>query len=61
MGGHLVRVFTERWTGEFVSFSWDGLNGGGEEVHKGPLVAVAYIDASEGSGEVLREIFLFEP
>ncbi len=61
MGGHLVRVFTERWTGEFVSISWDGLNGDGEKVHKGPLVAVAYVDASEGSSEVLREIFLFEP
>jgi hypothetical protein len=61
LGGHLVRVFTQRFSGEFVSFPWDGLNGGGEEVHKGPLVAVAYVDASGGTSEVLREIFLFEP
>ena len=61
MGGHLVRVFNQRFTGEFVSFPWDGLNGDGEKVHKGPLVAVAYVDSSGGTNEVLREIFLFEP
>jgi hypothetical protein len=61
MGGHLVRIFSERWSGEFVSFPWDGLNGDGEKVHKGPLVAVAYVEASEGSNQIVREIFLFEP
>jgi hypothetical protein len=61
MAGHLVRAFTEPFSSEFVSFQWDGLNGDGEKVHKGPLVAVAVVEGSEGSSETLREIFLYEP
>jgi hypothetical protein len=61
MSGNLVRVLTDPWAGEFVSIPWDGLNGDGEKVHKGPLVAVAYLDSSTGKSEPIREIFLFEP
>lgn len=61
MSGNLVRVLTESWAGEFVSIPWDGLNGDGVKVHKGPLVAVAYVDSSTGKREPIRKIFLFEP
>jgi hypothetical protein len=61
MGGHLVRVLEERAAAEFVSIPWDGLNGDGREVKKGPLVAVAYVGSATGSDDVIRKIFLFEP
>ncbi len=60
MGGHLVRVLEERAAAEFVSIPWDGLNGDGKEVKKGPLVAVAYLGSATGSDDVIRKIFLFE-
>jgi hypothetical protein len=61
MSGNLVRVFNAPWSGEFVSIPWDGRNGDGEKVHKGPLVAVAYVDSGSGKTDILRKIFLYEP
>jgi len=61
MGGHLVRVLDERYGGDFVSIAWDGLNGDGEKAKKGPLVAVALVERSDGAKDTLRGIFLFEP
>ena len=61
MSGHLVRALVERSSADFVSIVWDGLNGGGDDVKKGPLVAVALVEHSDGEKESLRSIFLFEP
>jgi hypothetical protein len=40
---------------------WDGLNGQGETVQRGPLVAVLLLDFVDGSTQTLREIFVFDP
>jgi len=61
MSGHLVRALVERSSADFVSIVWDGLNGDGDDVKKGPLVAVALVYHSDGEKESLRSIFLFEP
>jgi hypothetical protein len=61
LGGHLVRVLEERSAGEFVSLIWNGKNGDGEAVKKGPLVAVAREESASGGDDVIRKIFLFEP
>lgn len=45
----------------FVSIPWDGSNGDGDAVRKGPLVAVAVIEYDAGSEETLRQAFMFEP
>jgi hypothetical protein len=61
MSAHVVCVLLGRFSGDFVSITWDGLNGGGEKVKKGPLVAVARVQYEGGDEESLRGIFLFEP
>lgn len=60
LGGHLVRLLEERSPADKVSIAWNGLNGDGQKVKKGPLVAVAVVELSSGKNEVFREIFLFE-
>jgi hypothetical protein len=37
------------------------LNGSGVEVKKGPLVGVAAIDYADGSHDVFRDVFLYDP
>jgi hypothetical protein len=61
MGGKLVRALSSQSSGSNISIAWDGRNGDGETVRKGPLVAVAQIRYQSGGSEVFREIFLFEP
>ena len=61
MSGHLVCVLEERFPADFVSIAWNGLNGDGNGVNKGPLVAVALVETSDGKKEALRRVFLFEP
>lgn len=58
--GDLVTQFESREQRTFYSFPWDGLNASGERVHRGPLIAVAAIDYSDGSHEVIRRAFLFD-
>jgi hypothetical protein len=59
--GHLVIALEDDDTQQFYSFSWNGLNGSGVEVKKGPLVGVAAVDYPDGSHDVFREIFLYDP
>jgi hypothetical protein len=61
MGGHAVRVLDGGTTSDNVTIAWDGINGDGVEVRKGPLVAVAFVEFASGTNETLREVFLFEP
>jgi len=61
MSGLLVCVLEKRSPADFVSIAWNGLNGDGREVKKGPLVAVALVELSDGKKEALRRVFLFEP
>jgi flagellar hook assembly protein FlgD len=61
MGGKLVQILRNGSSGSNISVPWDGKNGDGEIVKKGPLVAVGQIDYQSGGSEVFREIFLFEP
>ena len=60
IGGKLVRVLRNSLPGSNISISWDGKNGDGDTVQKGPLVAVGKIRYESGGSEVFREIFLFE-
>jgi flagellar hook assembly protein FlgD len=60
MAGDPVVVLARAFAATSYSFAWNGLNGNGEDVKKGPLVAVAEIRYEDGSQEIIREIFLFE-
>jgi hypothetical protein len=59
--GDLVVVLEDEHAKQYYSFGWNGLNGSGVEVKKGPLVAVAAVDYADGSHDVFREIFLYDP
>ncbi len=61
VGGHAVRVLDERPTSGNVTIPWNGVNGDGDEVKKGPLVAVVLVEFASGKNETLRDVFLFEP
>jgi hypothetical protein len=61
LAGHVVRVLEQTPASDFVSISWNGANGDGERVKKGPLVSVATIEYTSGESEMRREVFLFEP
>ncbi len=61
MGGDLVAVLGADPTTLNVTIPWNGLNGGGESVLRGPLVAVASITYEDGSKSSIRKIFLFNP
>jgi flagellar hook assembly protein FlgD len=61
LSGDLVVVLEQTMPGKNFTFAWDGKNGDGEDVKKGPLVSVAEIFYADGTKEVIREIFLFEP
>jgi hypothetical protein len=61
MEGNLVVRFESDDARTFYSFPWDGNNGTGHGVRRGPLVAVATIDYPDGAHEVIRQVFLFHP
>ena len=61
LGGHLVVILYGRESSVDVSIPWDGLNGDGDTVKKGPLVAVAHVKSAGEGAIVFREIFVFEP
>ena len=58
--GDLVIRFDSRETQSFYSWVWDGKNGSGQSVRRGPLVAVAAIDYPDGTHEIIRQVFLFD-
>ncbi len=59
--GDLVIRFQSREPDTFYSFLWDGENGSEQSVRRGPLVAVAAIDYPDGTHEIIRQVFLFDP
>jgi len=61
MAGGLVQVLNSTSVGTNIALPWDGRNGNGEGVMKGPLVAVVKIQYQDGGSEVFREAFLYEP
>jgi flagellar hook assembly protein FlgD len=62
LGGNLVKILRGTEVSSNISIPWDALNGDGEEVKKGPLVAVAAIVYADGSDrEIIRESFFCEP
>jgi len=60
-GGDLVIKFESHETRDFYTFPWDGKNGSLQSVRRGPLVAVGAIDYPDGTHEVVRQVFLFDP
>jgi flagellar hook assembly protein FlgD len=61
MAGDLVVVLNQPLPAQNYVFVWDGLNGDGTNVKRGPLVAVAEADNNDGKTVIFREIFLFAP
>jgi hypothetical protein len=59
--GDLVVRFEDPQPRQFYAFPWDGRNGSGVAVKKGPLVAVAAIDYEDGTHQVVRRVILFDP
>jgi len=63
LSGEVVVVLSNGFPARNYAFVWNGLNGDGEPVKKGPLVAVTQAEyvTDDGSDVVFREIFLFDP
>jgi hypothetical protein len=61
LSGHAVRVLDVRPASNNLTVSWNGRNGDGDAVKKGPLVAVVFVEFASGGNETLRKVFLFEP
>ena len=61
LSGGLVQKLYATMGGTSISIPWDGNNGNGELVRKGPLVAVLVIDYTSSNRSVQREAFLFDP
>lgn len=61
MTGDLVVQFESADPRTFYSFLWDGRNGSGERVRRGPLIAVGILDYPDGTHDVVRRAFLFDP
>jgi hypothetical protein len=59
--GALVIGFESREPRTSYSFLWDGKNGSFQNVLRGPLVAVATIEYPDGTHDVIRQVFLFDP
>ncbi len=59
--GDLVVRFESHESRTFYSFPWDGKNGSYQSVRRGPLVAVGAIDYPDGTHDVIRQVFLFDP
>jgi len=61
MTGDLVVALSDEGGGTTYSIPWDGHNGNGDRVDRGPLVAVAEVSFSDGDRSIYRELFLFDP
>lgn len=61
LSGQSVIVLEDDGAKQFYSIAWNGSNGTGIDVKKGPLVAVASVDYDDGSHDVFRTVFLFDP
>jgi hypothetical protein len=61
LSGQVVVVLEGDGAQQFYSIPWNGINGSGLDVKKGPLVAVASVDYDDGSHDVFREVFLYDP
>jgi hypothetical protein len=61
LGGDLVFTHKDFALGSNLDVPWDGINGKGKDVKRGPLVIVVHIAYNEGNDDTLREIFLFNP
>jgi flagellar hook assembly protein FlgD len=63
LSGDLVAILSNDFSSRNYAFEWDGLNGDGEPVKKGPLLAVsqAEFEAGNGADTIFRELFLFDP
>ncbi len=61
LSGQVVVVLTDESAQQFYAIPWNGVNGSGLDVKKGPLVAVASVDYDDGSHDVFRQVFLFDP
>jgi flagellar hook assembly protein FlgD len=61
LSGELVVSLASDLSARNYAFVWDGRNGDGDDVKKGPLVAVSQAEYGTGPDVVFREIFLFDP
>jgi flagellar hook assembly protein FlgD len=61
MGGDLVYAHRDYTLGSNIDIQWNGRNGEGEEVKRGPLVIVVRVEYDNGDDNTLRELFLFNP
>lgn len=61
LGGDLVFVHRDYTPDYNIDIQWDGLNGDGEEVKRGPLVLVVFVAFDNGTQNTLKELFLFNP
>jgi flagellar hook assembly protein FlgD len=61
LGGDLVIALHKLESEKNYMFAWDGRNGSGTDVKKGPLVGVAEVVFEDGKKNIFREIFLFDP
>lgn len=60
LGGDLVAILEDLSPRQNYVIRWGGTNGSGEDVKKGPLVAVAVATFDDGNTRVFREVFLFD-
>jgi hypothetical protein len=60
LGGDLVYAHRDYTPGSNIEIQWDGLNGEGEEVKRGPLVLVVRVAFDNGNENTFRELFLFK-
>ncbi|HEX5131737.1 MAG TPA: hypothetical protein VFX92_04520 [Candidatus Krumholzibacteria bacterium] len=61
VAGDLVTRFEDGSPRQFYAFEWSGKNSSGASVRRGPLVAVATIEYDDGTRDIFREVFLFNP
>jgi flagellar hook assembly protein FlgD len=61
LSGDLVVVLEDSSNKQYYSLYWDGRNGSGDRVKRGPLVAVATVVRYDGGKDTFRELFLFDP
>jgi hypothetical protein len=61
MVGDLVVRFESRDPRTYYTFVWDGRNASHESVRRGPLIAVGILDYPDGTRDIERRAFLFDP
>lgn len=61
MTGQIVKILEDNSVRQYYALPWDGVNGSGVNVRKGPLIAVASIDYGDGARDIFREVFLYDP